>query len=93
MRPRSGGSIIGKSRLSTNGFFWNQRNIDKLSRIGELRCNAFIDDLPEFLAEDGFPAGVVKVLFDPNLQHSSMAGVERLTGWAEAASLLTMVAR
>lgn len=37
----------------------------KLARIASLGCDHFIDDLPEFLAEPGFPAATQKWLFDP----------------------------
>ena len=39
---------------------------EKLERIGALGCTHFVDDLPEFLTEPGFPGGVERILFDPN---------------------------
>lgn len=39
---------------------------EKLARIGALACDAFIDDLPELLAEPAFPATTRAILFDPD---------------------------
>jgi hypothetical protein len=38
---------------------------DKLRQIATLRCDAFVDDLPELLGEADFPAGCRRILFDP----------------------------
>ena len=38
----------------------------KLARIGALRCDVFIDDLPEILASPEFPAATRPMLFDPD---------------------------
>jgi hypothetical protein len=45
--------------------FFEEAKDDKLRRIGAVGCTHFIDDLPEFLTEPAFPAGVEKILFDP----------------------------
>ena len=37
---------------------------DKISRIFQLDCDVFIDDLPEILAMPGFPDKTQKILFD-----------------------------
>jgi hypothetical protein len=39
--------------------------LSKLERIGSLDCDAFVDDLPELLAEPTFPKRPRKILFDP----------------------------
>lgn len=46
----------------------------KLARITAIGCNAFVDDLPEFLAEPAFPAATRPILFDP-------AGEERTSAF------------
>jgi hypothetical protein len=38
---------------------------EKVERIGQLGCAAFIDDLPEVLEFPGFPASARRILFDP----------------------------
>jgi hypothetical protein len=64
---------------------------EKLARIATLQCNHFIDDLPELLAEQNFPAGVGKLLFDPNKQYPADPGYERFEGWGEIAERLLRV--
>ncbi len=39
---------------------------EKIARIAALRCDAFIDDLPELLAEPDFPQPTRAILFDPD---------------------------
>ena len=56
---------------------------DKLLRIKALSCDWFIDDLPEFLAEPDFPAGVGRILFDPSGTNSAPPFVRRTASWDE----------
>jgi hypothetical protein len=37
---------------------------EKIQRIAALQLDYFIDDLPEILLADGFPAGTTRILFD-----------------------------
>ena len=60
----------------------------KLSRVGSLGCAAFIDDLPELLAEPAFPAGVWKLLFDPAGVHADGETYTRVTSWDACADAL-----
>lgn len=61
----------------------------KLSRIGHLGCTHFIDDLPEFLSERGFPPNVERILFDPNNSASAVsAPLTRASSWTELAATL-----
>ncbi len=57
----------------------------KLERIRACGCTHFIDDLPEFLAETGFPGGVERLLLDPNGHYLSEMRFARLTSWPEVA--------
>ena len=59
----------------------------KLQRIGEVGCTHFIDDLPEFLAEPAFPAGVERILFDPNNQHPGEP-FRRASSWNQIGQFL-----
>jgi hypothetical protein len=61
---------------------------EKLARIGALGCTHFIDDLPELLAEEDFPDGVTKLLFDPNEQYERDPRYERFSGWKQIADRL-----
>lgn len=60
----------------------------KLDRIATLRCTVFIDDLPEFLAEPGFPPNVRRILFDPADRYRDESRFERHTSWSAVASAL-----
>ena len=59
----------------------------KFQRIGAIGCTTFIDDLPEFLTDPAFPAGVERVLFDPH-GAGAPSGVRRLVTWTEASDLV-----
>jgi hypothetical protein len=61
---------------------------DKLARIAAVGCTHFIDDLPEFLEEPGFPAGVERFLFDPNGLHADCAVATCVESWDRIARLL-----
>ena len=56
----------------------------KLERIAAVGCTHFIDDLPEFLGEPGFPAGVQRLLFDPNNLYREETRFTRISDWAQA---------
>jgi hypothetical protein len=60
----------------------------KLRRIAMLRCTHFIDDLPELLGDPEFPAGVRRLLFDPNDQHPHGACDARLASWGKVSELM-----
>ena len=60
----------------------------KLRRIGDLNCDYFIDDLPELLSEEAFPAHVKKVLFDPMNCHLDVSDMIRATSWGEISRVI-----
>jgi hypothetical protein len=65
----------------------------KLRRIAACRCTRFIDDLPEFLTDPGFPAGVEPVVFDPEgSKATAWRGLQRLTSWHDARSWISQAA-
>lgn len=62
-----GGNIgLGYERV-----FFEETKEEKLDRIASKKCSHFIDDLPEFLLEEGFPGNTKKILFAPNLHLES----------------------
>lgn len=71
--------------LPADRVFFELTRTGKLARIGAAGCSVFIDDLPEFLAEPGFPADVERILFDPHERCAVPPGCRRLTGWATVA--------
>ncbi len=65
----------------------------KLARIGELGATVFIDDLPEFLLEPGFPAGVERILFDPARRYPESDAYRKASSWREIREALLGVRR
>jgi hypothetical protein len=59
----------------------------KLRRIAEQGCDYYIDDLPEFLAEEGFSPAVQKVLFDPKKYYPNQPNYIHVYSWGEIADL------
>lgn len=55
---------------------------EKLARIVAQRCTHFVDDLPEFLLEPDFPAGVEGILFDPANAYRVSQATPRVASWA-----------
>jgi hypothetical protein len=74
--------------LAPGRVFLEPSKEDKLRRIGALRCTHFIDDLPELLAEPGFPGHTERALFDPGDEHPSVPGARRVRSWDELAKEL-----
>lgn len=68
-----------RKTMSPNGIQFNENTDaffeitkeDKISRIFQLDCDVFIDDLPEILAMPGFPDKTRKILFDFDRTHAS----------------------
>jgi hypothetical protein len=61
-------------------FFGSTRS-EKIEHIRSLKCTHFIDDLIETFGEPSFPAGVVKILFDPHHLHRLKPGIEVFSSW------------
>lgn len=79
---------VHEAGLAPDHVIFELTKLDKLQRIGQIGCTHFIDDLPEFLAEPTFPAGVEGILFDPNCHHAQEQRFPRLCAWSEAWELL-----
>lgn len=60
----------------------------KMQRIADWQCDVFVDDLPEFLGDREFPAGVRKVWFNPAGRVFSGTPLESVGAWAEIQNLL-----
>jgi hypothetical protein len=57
--------FFGQVGLSREAVFFELTKAEKISRIAQQRCTHFIDDLPEILADQQFPADTKPLLFDP----------------------------
>lgn len=76
---------IGRNRLNFDSgrhLHLELTKADKLARIGALRCDWFIDDLPEFLQEDAFPTTTRQILFDPSGEAALPPRAVRAKSWA-----------
>lgn len=67
--------------------FFELTREEKLARIGTIGCSHFIDDLPEFLAEETFPPATARFLFAPedpdNLDRYRNAVDRTFRSWGE----------
>ena len=57
--------------VSPDAVFFELTREEKIRRIGDWRCDYFIDDLPEVLRDPSFPPRTVKLLFAPEGAHDS----------------------
>ena len=65
---------------------------EKVARIAELGCQAFLDDLPEVLGAPGFPASAAGILFDPSGTNFALEGQHHISAWTELSELMTALA-
>jgi len=82
---------IDPGQIDPDNVFFELSREEKVARVARLRCDAFIDDLPEVFALPGFPAGVRCILFDPEKQLAAAASegqYQRCSSWAEIAAEL-----
>ena len=61
---------------------------EKLDRIGELGCDVFVDDLPEFLGEPSFPRHPRRILFDPTNACADETYYQRADLWDRIVQLI-----
>jgi hypothetical protein len=54
----------------------------KLRRIGQARCDLYVDDLPEILLSPEFPRTTARLLFDPEGHHREL-DLPRAANWRE----------
>jgi FMN phosphatase YigB (HAD superfamily) len=83
-------AVHGEMGLPRENVWLEVTKAAKISRIRELGCDVFIDDLPELLLDAEFPAGTRRILFAPQ-----GAGVKEMPAdvavarsWAEITRLL-----
>jgi hypothetical protein len=76
----------GAARIDSARVYFEPTKDDKIARAAQLGVDAFIDDLPEILGMPGFPAGMRKILFDPDGQFAARCDdtieLDRSTSWA-----------
>lgn len=67
--------------FSRDDVFFASTREEKVSRIRELGCSLFVDDLEEVFLEPSFPSGVTKILFSPEPAESAPHGTLVLSSW------------
>ena len=73
---------------NTDAFFEITKE-DKISRILQLNCDVFIDDLPEILAMPGFPDMTQKILFDfDNIHLNNHSQFTSASSWQHIQDLI-----
>ena len=71
----------GFSLVPGNVHFASSR-AEKLSRIKELKCDVFVDDLEEILADSGFPRFVRRILFSEHAEEDDSLPYVICRDWA-----------
>ena len=78
----AGRGLIGEGKVDPSGVFFELTREAKAERITKLRCDVFVDDLPEIFALTGFPKTARPILFDPSDQLGDTT-FDRCRSWAE----------
>jgi hypothetical protein len=60
----------------------------KIAKISELKCDVFLDDLPEVLNDEHFPSRTMPLLFDPTREHVAKANTYLLNDWQHLPKIL-----
>ena len=81
--------IVGcdNAPVSNEHIYFNDTKQQKVQRITEENCEAFIDDLPEILANPDFPPKCKRILFDPDKKENESV-LNPLSSWRELPELL-----
>ncbi len=74
--------LFGEERIDPANVFFELTKEAKAERVAALRCDAFIDDLPDIFQLAGFPKATRPVLFDPADQFGDIK-FDRCQSWAE----------
>jgi hypothetical protein len=74
----------GEPLISEHQIYFELTKQEKVMRIAEFTCDVFIDDLPEILLAEGFPAMTERLLFDPDRHHIQAAhpGLKPFASWS-----------
>ena len=75
--------ISANTCLNHENIYFESTKEDKIKRISSLKCDAFIDDLPEILESEFFPVDTRRLLFDPESNHEYFLSknLKRLGSW------------
>jgi hypothetical protein len=83
------------TRLSPQGLFsresvyFLETRAEKILTIATLKCDVFLDDLPEVLNDTNFPTGTKGILFDPDNLKSDFQSNCKIKSWKELSAKLS----
>jgi len=81
-------SLIGDNSGSVH-FLESQEK--KLAKIAELRCELFLDDLPEVIHSPGFPAATIGILFGSTSAIMDNTSLLHISSWDQLPAQLNRV--
>ena len=71
--------------IKQNDVFFTDTREEKVDKIVKLKCDYFIDDLPEVFEEENFPGSTEKVLFGDNGTAKFSNTIIPVSGWNDIA--------
>ena len=69
--------------IEPDHIFFELTKEEKIARVADIRCDYFIDDLPEILLMPRFPKKTKRILFDPEGVHNTDRLYAKLVSWQE----------
>jgi hypothetical protein len=69
--------------LRRDQVFFAATRAEKIERVKQLGCTHFIDDLEETFLEERFPAGTVRLLYEPAGESTPPPEVTRMKSWRQ----------
>lgn len=84
------GLLNSDKGLTSDRVFFEPTRQAKLLRIAALRCDAFVDDLPETLTDAAFPAGTRRILFSARHDGSCLPEITVVPSFAALARMLLL---
>lgn len=84
-------SVLGKNGenlIDMEDVFFQETKEKKIKHIKDIKCDFYIDDLPEILLSPGFPKNTTPVLFDPMQHYKDNSKLIILPHWSQLQRLL-----
>jgi hypothetical protein len=78
--------LAAQDLIEVDQVFFELTKDDKIRRVAEIRCDYFIDDLPEILLAPAFPRATAGILFDPESSHTGENASARFESWQDIAA-------
>ncbi len=80
--------LANSGHIENEMVHFHETRVQKIAAVGNLGCEAFLDDLPEVLEDEQFPNTCWAILFDPERSHTQSKS-QRLGHWGEFPDLLS----